>query len=73
MRAATRNAIFKLPRDERIRLAHELLDSIAFESAEPQFSPGQVAELKRRMKYQEMHPDRWISFEQFKKKHTKQR
>ena len=58
----------KLSRDERLALAHELLDRVTAEAGPPQLTEAQLRELLRRADEDDANPDDVIPWEEVKAK-----
>lgn len=58
MTQLARDEVFALPTAERLRLAEELLESVAQEQGQTELTPAKRAELERRIHEYTDHPER---------------
>jgi putative addiction module component (TIGR02574 family) len=68
MTQATLRAIYRLPAAERLRLASDILDSVADEHADRGLSPDERALLDERLAFIEKHPRRGSTWPQVKQR-----
>lgn len=58
MTQQTREGIFKLPAADRLRLAEEIIESVAQEQGQGTLSAAKRTELERRIREYTAHPER---------------